>query len=151
MRAVTLRSFALLVVMGCSRAVVQPAAITGPAVSPPLAAVATPVPFNRAEAYAEGRSTAAADIREGKLKLKTYGLPFRWAKEYEATLKRDYGIEVVAVAGCIVSEPLESEVRGYNEVATTRIGERFGRGILEKVAERVEDNYYRHHDGSRRR
>jgi hypothetical protein len=88
---------------------------------------------------------AEADIRRGHLKLKGYGKRIAWADDYERTLKRRYGIESVAVAGCVVTPELVSEVNGYNDVATARIEKRFGRGVLDRVAGDVERRYWRRH------
>jgi hypothetical protein len=111
----------------------------------PIAAVATPVPFDTAAAYAKGVSMAEEDIRHGQLKLKTYGRQFGWADDYAKTLKRRYGIEVVAVAGCMILPDVHAEADGYNAVATARIEQRFGRGVLDRVSRETERRYWRRH------
>src|SRR5689334_12901465 len=117
--------------VACAKPMTQPRVTTGN----PLAVSA------QDEAYERGKGLAAADIRAGKLKIKAFGKPVRWREEYATILTREYGIEFEVVAGCLVSDELVAEVRGYNEVATQRIEERFGQGILDKVSEQAQAEY----------
>jgi len=139
---------ALLVVTACHTPADQRSATSARFIPDHPDAVATPVWFDRAELDAQGRRDAEADIRNGRLRLKSFGTLAPWHKEYDATLKRRYGIDVVRVAGCVVDEH-EIEWRAYNQVMVARIERGFGRGILDKVGRRVEAVYYRRHPTGR--
>lgn len=86
-----------------------------------------------AKAYEEGKAEARADIREGRLVVKTYGLPASSRNTYAEILKAKYGVELRAVAGCVVTSELLQNVKGYNEISKTEIELRHGKGVLEKA------------------
>jgi hypothetical protein len=97
---------------------------------------AVPVDEKKRSIYKLGRLEAEQDIRNGKLKYKTYGLGLDWRGEpdlYKEKLWKDYGIELIAVAGCMVSDEIVENARGYNEVSLAEVEKRYGEGILDRV------------------
>ncbi len=64
----------------------------------------------------DGRKEAAADLRRGRLTILTYGLPAPWSLALMEVLHRDHGIELRAVAGCVVTKEQMRYVEEYNEV-----------------------------------
>ena len=136
----------LVLTESCSRGAVRPATVAESAASTPVPVVTPPIARTAsAAAYAKGRSMAEADINERHLTLKGYGRREPWYDDYARALKRRYGVELVAVAGCVVDGYLVSEVRGYNDVVTARIEQRFGRGVLDRLSREVERRYWRRH------
>ncbi len=88
-----------------------------------------------ADPYAYGRASAERDIAAGLLKLKVYGPPPPpWYQEYIRLLHDRYGIQLVGVAGCIVSKSLTKEVAGYNDKMHYEIYTRFDGDVLESAA-----------------
>jgi hypothetical protein len=98
--------------------------------------------------YEKGEMEAARDIGAGKLIIRTYGEPIVGYYPDKEILAKDYGVELKAVAGCVVSEELVENVRGYNEAQQAEIERRFGEGILGKVerqAQQVYKEYVKRH------
>ena len=48
-------------------------------------------------------------------------------------LRNHYTVELVTVAGCVVTEDLINRTRGYNETALPIIEARYGNGVLERA------------------
>lgn len=69
-----------------------------------------------ATASVRGRMAARFDLRRGRYKILSYGLPPLWLPEYARLLKERYGVELHPVAGCIVSKTLFSYVDSYDDV-----------------------------------
>jgi hypothetical protein len=78
---------------------------------------------------------AWADHARGHYEVQTFGYPAPWRAEYRRLLRERYGVEVHAVAGCVVTEDLVWYVRGYNSVSRPRIQARFGKDIFAECAE----------------
>ncbi len=72
-------------------------------------------PFNE-YANRDGRQEAEADLRRGRLTILTYGLQAPWSLALMEGLHRDHGIELRAVAGCVVTKEQMRYVEEYNEV-----------------------------------
>jgi hypothetical protein len=97
--------------------------------------------------YQQGRTEAKTDLAAGRLRYRTYGMPTKWDGPdlYAQHLLNDYNIELVTVAGCVVTEDLVNRTRGYNQEALPVIEARYGKGILERVREQVVDEWKRKH------
>jgi hypothetical protein len=92
-------------------------------------------------AYYGGRFEAYVDLTRDRHSIRTYGARRSTHDIYEQILAREYSIEVVRVAGCIVSEQLVEKTRGYNETMEASIEKRHGLGILEKLWRRANSEY----------
>jgi hypothetical protein len=95
----------------------------------------------KAKWRAEGRAEAEQDLSAGKLRLKVYGLPAPWSRKYHESARKQRGVELVGVAGCLVSQELEERVAGYNEPMQQEIDRRFGPGALEELAATARAEY----------
>lgn len=84
-----------------------------------------------------GSLSARIDVAWGHYRLLTYGLPVAWLPEYAVLLKERYGVEVHAVAGCVVSQSLISYVDNYNRVSTAAANRRFGHDVFKECEEDV--------------
>ena len=92
-----------------------------------------------------GSPEAEHDISQGHLELRTFGLPAPWEVEYARLLKERHGIELNAVAGCVVTEDLMRDVERYNAVMEVEIKQRFGSDVLDRVAEDARQNWDKQH------
>lgn len=90
------------------------------------------------DAYVRGRAEAERDLAAGRWRLLTYGYPAPSRELYAQALRRD-GIELEAVAGCVVTEPIREHTRGYNEVMRDAIGRLLGAHYLESRAQAARD------------
>ncbi len=96
-------------------------------------------------AHRDGRREAEADLVRGMPKLLGYGLPARWTLEYAEILKRDYGVEERAVAGCVVTESIHNYVGAYNEVIVRDLKNRFGSDCMEVAVKKAMALYDERH------
>ena len=105
------------------------------------------LPVTWTAAYRQGRSEAKNDLASGNLRYRTYGLPEVWngPNLYAARLRNDYNIELVTVAGCVVTEELVDRTRGYNEAVLPVIEARYGQGILQRVHRQASDDWKQTH------
>lgn len=87
--------------------------------------------------YYEGRADAKRDLASGILRLHAYGLPAWSAEEYDRIFLEEYGVEHEWVAGCVVTTRLVEHARGYNEVMSAAIEQRFGADIFDRVEARA--------------
>jgi hypothetical protein len=78
----------------------------------------------------EGQIDARTDLKNHKLIIKLTGMTLQEESIYKETLKRDYGIELDRVAGCIVDARLADYVDGYDEVMAEAIEKLFGQGVF---------------------
>jgi hypothetical protein len=88
-----------------------------------------------------GYWAARLDLRRGQYILLAYGLPWPWRPEYAKLFRERYGIEVRAVALCIVSETLRSYVDSYDEVIASATNQRFGHDVFKECAEAASKNW----------
>ena len=86
-------------------------------------------------AFSRGQHDAAEDISHGRYQELGYGLPASWRNDYTSLLRERYGIKFRAVAGCLISESLESYVAGYNSVASAAAMRKFGHNVFRECAE----------------
>lgn len=96
-------------------------------------------------AYPRGMVVAWFDHARGHYEIKVYGFPAPWSCEYARLLKLRYGIEVNAVAGCVVTEQLVHYVAGYNAVSQPRIETRFGKDVFAECADDARKAWEREH------
>ena len=88
-----------------------------------------------------GKHNALVDISQGHYKVLTYGLADPSRSTYANLLRERYGVELHAVAGCIVSKSLIDYVAAYNEVSTAAIKSKFGRDVFKETADEDERNW----------
>jgi hypothetical protein len=94
-------------------------------------------------AYYGGKFEAHLDAMRGSYSIRVYGTQDVDEFLYYGILRREYDIEVVLVAGCIVSSELREKTRGYNEAMEASIEKRYGQGIFEKLWRRARSEYER--------
>ena len=101
----------------------------------------------KTEAYYQGKREFERDLSQGLLKFRIYGLPVEWNGPdlYAEYLRKDYGIELVRVAGCGVDDLLVERTRGYDELSLATIESRFGKGLLDRVHQRAVIEWERTH------
>jgi hypothetical protein len=98
---------------------------------------------------AESTAEAERDLKAGKLRLKTYGLPAPWSGRFRALAREKLGVEIEAVAGCVVGEDLLERTAGYNGPMRQEINRRFGPGALDKLAEEARAQHQKGQQGQR--
>ncbi len=84
-------------------------------------------------AFLLGKTAATRELAEGKLALETYGLPPVSRRAYMDLLKQRHGIQLRAVAACIVNSSITGHARGFNEIMLAEIEKRFGPDALTKA------------------
>jgi hypothetical protein len=98
----------------------------------------------------DGAADAKQDLKAGRLTVLTFGLQASWSREYRDILQRVYGIELRAVAGCVVSESLVQYVNAYNEVMDPAIAARHGKDLFERVVQQARAAHERRADAGAR-
>ncbi len=88
-----------------------------------------------------GNVAARWDLHRGRYEVLTYGLPPRSRAEYARLLKERYGVQLRAVAGCIVNESLRSYASAYNKVTVVAINEKAGHDVFKECSEEAERRY----------
>jgi hypothetical protein len=88
-----------------------------------------------------GKHDARVDVAHGNYKVLTYGLADPSRSEYSTQLRQRYGVELHAVAGCIVSKSVVDYVAAYNEVSITAVKNKFGRDIFKETYNEVNKNW----------
>jgi hypothetical protein len=83
---------------------------------------------------AEGRRAAEADLRAGRLILRSYGFVASGNPDYARLLLDRLGVRTKAVAGCVVDATIVAQTAAYNEVMKAAIRKRFGAHIFEDLA-----------------
>jgi hypothetical protein len=91
--------------------------------------------------YEQGRADAQKDISHGVLAYEFAGLPAPTDDELIRLMKERYNIEMRRVAGDEILIDRISHMIGYNEIALPEIQRRFGKDILQKVADEATANY----------
>jgi len=94
-------------------------------------------------AYFGGRFEAHIDVLRGSYSIRVYGTQDGAIVEYKEILSNELDVEVVAVAGCIVSQELVDKTDGYNDTMEAAIEKRYGQGILERLWRRARSDYQR--------
>ena len=79
-----------------------------------------------ADAAEQGRQEARADLADGELRLRVYGLRGEPAVAYDEALEQLYGVQTDVVAGCVVYSELLARAKAYNDVMEEAIAARHG-------------------------
>jgi hypothetical protein len=88
-----------------------------------------------------GEAEAERDITAGTLKLKEMGYLAPWADVWIDLMKERLGIEVEVVAGCVVTEELLANVKGYNRRMNQEIERQFGAGVVKALVQEAREKY----------
>lgn len=89
-----------------------------------------------------GEIKAHLDLLRGKHYILAYCKLAEARDEHNRVLNK-YGIEVVAVGGCHVTEEFSDEVRGYNFVSLNAISEKYGKDFFLRVFPQRKRKHYR--------
>ncbi len=84
--------------------------------------------LSKREAAATARRQAEADCAAGHYRMLVYGLR-KPVSEFDQRLEKD-GVEVRAIAGCIVSDGIPEGARIYNEVMRGKLKAKLGRDVF---------------------
>jgi len=97
--------------------------------------------------YRDGKREAEQDLANGYLSYRIYGMPEEWdgPNLFAEHLRHDYDIELIRVAGCVVTTQLENRTAGYNDVMLPVIETLYGVGILERVEKQAVEEWKRTH------
>lgn len=90
-----------------------------------------------------GRIEARMDVAHGKYLVLGYGLPDRSRTGYATLLRQRYGVELRAVAGCIVSKSLQDYVDAYDGISIDAANRRFGHDIFKETRDEAEKEWKR--------
>ena len=96
-------------------------------------------------AYPRGVIVAWVDYTRGHYEVQTFGYPAPWAWEFRRLIQERYGVEVKAVAGCVVSPQLVWYVHGYNSVSCSRLRKKFGKDILAECVKEAQAAWQSEH------
>ena len=89
------------------------------------------------EFYQKGRKEALEDIKDDKLRMKTFGTKALWFWKWQQILFEDHGIAIDIVAGGAIFEGDIEYTHGYNEISEPEIKKRFGDDCLETTKEKA--------------
>jgi hypothetical protein len=87
-------------------------------------------------AYRMGRDDARRDLKSGRLAVEVYGGPGDPRRSY-TYLEKLSGVEVRAVARCVVDIYIVGHASGYNCVSSAEIKRRFGTNIIDRSTGRL--------------
>ena len=100
-------------------------------------------------AYNVGRIEACFDLLRGKHILKTVdGGSFAAEKDKYNEVLNKYGVELIVIEGCNITEGLSEEIVGYNVVSVWAIDKKYGEIIWQRLSHRLG---YPNHEEDRRR
>src|SRR5215217_9073743 len=82
-----------------------------------------------------GAVEAHLDLFRGKFIIKA---AWRLAAEKDAynDVLKEFGVEMVAVADCPITDELREEILGYNSVSVDAISKRFGEELWQRLTQR---------------
>ncbi len=87
--------------------------------------------------YSRGQDAAKRHLKEGKLRLVTYGgLSVPRSEGFELALSNIYaqhGVELTPAGACTSPEDERGFIAGYNSVATPELERRFGKDFLARM------------------
>lgn len=95
---------------------------------------------------AEGQTEAERDIAAETMKWKIYGYMAGIREQdvaFARLMRNRFGVEVVAVAQCVVTDELVVRTKGYNACVEAELGRRFGPDAL-RQAERDASGWQQH-------
>jgi len=81
-------------------------------------------------ASARGSMVARYDVARGHYRVLHYGFPSPGLAKYARIMRQRYGIEYLAVAGCVLSPSLKAYADGYNAVSMAAVKRKYGRDIF---------------------
>lgn len=90
-----------------------------------------------------GWAAATLDTTFGRYQVLRYGLPMPWHNEYRELMRKRYGVDVRAIAGCVVFGALVDYASAYNSVSTDAIKRKYGQDIMERTAREVGSSWRR--------
>ena len=100
-------------------------------------------------AYNVGRIEACLDLLQGKHFLKTVdGGSFAAEKDKYNEVFNEYGVELVVIEGCNITEALREELVGYNVVSLWAIDQKYGEIFWQRLSQRL--GYPKHEEDRRR-
>ena len=85
-------------------------------------------------AAARGSVAARFDVDRGHYEIQAIGLATPWRPKCAALLRERYGVEQRTVAGCCVTESLDSYIRAYNGVMRSAALRKFGHDVFAECA-----------------
>ncbi len=85
--------------------------------------------------HAQGQADAQRDLERGEMIFKTAGRQACWAAQWNRILQERYGVKLVWGVGCTGSEDEFDYIRGYNEIASQAIMQRYGSDIVKATNE----------------
>jgi hypothetical protein len=108
------------------------------------------LPPTATSAYRAGKREAETDLSQGRLRYQIYGMTEVWEGPnlYAEHLRNDYGIELVRVAGCVVTNELIVHTQGYDDTMRAAIETRYGKDLLQRVHDQAVDQWKRTHKSS---
>lgn len=86
-------------------------------------------------AYLAGRAEAKKEVAAGVLIIEESGFGAGGGPHVQRILRDRYGIEIRAVAGCLVNERIMGHEAGYNSMSESEIDRRFGHERVEAARE----------------
>lgn len=89
------------------------------------------------QAYFDGIKIARIDVSNGVYRIKKKGMP--QYSDYELLLRRKYGIKTDVICGYFISPPMDSFIRGYNQISKDAIEQKYGHDFWEKTAKEAEN------------
>ncbi len=102
-------------------------------------------PNDPAKAGELGQADARRDLSNGVMMVKSAGLPGPSWDEYAHLLKERCNVELLPIAGCIVSDGLLAYLRGYNEVSRAAIQQKFGTDIFAELNKEADARWQKKH------
>ena len=94
--------------------------------------------LSKREAATAARKQAEADFAEGHYRMLVFGLR-AVNSEHDKRLAKD-GVEVRAIAGCIVSDGILEGARVYNQVMREKLKAKLGRDVFADKDEALKGN-----------
>ena len=88
----------------------------------------------------KGVEAAQKDIKNGLLKLETYGYPTPSRIDYKAVLQ-EYDIELITVAGCVINNQIIGYSEGYNFTMREEIKRKHGPDFFKFVEQESSKRY----------
>ena len=89
--------------------------------------------------YERGKAEARADLKAGRPRYFYVGQPLSADSRLGDILKEEYGLTLVSL-GCVPVPPVGEHAKGYNEIVSDTLGQRFGQDFIKKAWERDHDS-----------
>jgi hypothetical protein len=80
-----------------------------------------------------GTIEAYFDLFRGRQYIKVWGLFAEDGEKYSAIYK-DYGVEILPVGHCFISEELREEIVAYNGISMAAIEKKYGKSIQDRFS-----------------